>query len=90
MPEQPRAQLHVDAVRGMREQVRAKNPEDGLEYRDGGEADDQHVEGAERTVHQHLVDDHLEEQRRDERKQLQEERRNQDFPQQPPVFVDGA
>ena len=40
------------------------------------------------AVHQHLIDDHLEEQRRDERKQLQEERGDQHLAQEMPIFVD--
>ena len=40
------------------------------------------------AVYQHLVDDHLEEQRRDQSEQLQEERRDQHFAQEMPIFVD--
>ena len=42
--------------------------------RDDDEADDQHVERGQAAMHQHLVDDDLEEQRRDQGKELQEER----------------
>ena len=41
-------------------------------------------------MHQHLVDDHLEEQRRDQAEQLQEERRDQNFAQEMAIFVDRA
>ncbi len=41
-------------------------------------------------MHQHLVDDHLEEQRRDQGEQLQEERRDQHFAQEAAIFVDRA
>jgi len=37
------------------------------------------MQGGERLVHQHLVDHHLEEQRHEQREQLQEERGDQDF-----------
>ena len=43
-----------------------------------------------RAMHQHLVDDHLEEQRRDQREELQEERRDQHLAQETPIFVDRA
>ena len=39
-------------------------------------------------MHQHLVDDHLKEQRRDQGEQLQEERRDQHLAQEMPIFVD--
>ena len=37
-------------------------------------ADDQHIERAEAAMHQHLVDDDLEEERRDQREELEKER----------------
>ena len=40
------------------------------------------------AVHQHLVDDHLEEQRRDQGEQLQEERGDQHLAQKMAIFVD--
>ena len=46
----------------MRQQIGAQNPKDGLEYRDRHQADDQHIERAERMVQQHLANDDLEEQ----------------------------
>ncbi len=88
--EQPRAELDVDAVGGVGEQVGAQDAQNGLESRDRHKADHQHVEGAERAVHQHLVDDHLEEQRRDQAEQLQEERRDQHLAQQATILVDRA
>ena len=54
------------------------------------QADDQHVERAHAAMHQHLVDDDLEEQRRDEREELQEERGDQHLAEQAAVFVDRA
>ena len=41
-------------------------------------------------MHQHLVDHHLEEQRRDEREELQEERGDQHLAEQPAILVDRA
>ena len=82
MAEQPRAQLDVDAVGRVREQIGAQDAEHGLEQRDRDEADDQHVERAQRAMHQHLVDHDLEEQRRDQREELQEERGDQHLAEQ--------
>jgi hypothetical protein len=56
VPEQPRAQLDIDAVRGMREEIGAKPAHDGFEQRDADKADDELVERGLRPVHEHLVD----------------------------------
>ncbi len=87
MPEQPRAELDVDAVGRVREQVGAQNTHDRLEYADGDETEDEHVEGAHAAMHEHLVDHHLEEQRGDQREELQEEGGDQHLGEKPPVFV---
>jgi hypothetical protein len=88
--EQARAQLNVDAVGGVREDVGAERTEHSLEDRDGDEADQQHVERRHAAMHQHLVHHHLEEQGRDQREDLQEERGEQDLAQQVAVLVDRA
>ena len=90
MAEQPCAELDVDAVGGVGEQVGAQDPEDDLEERHCREPDHQHVQRAQAAVHQDLVDHHLEEQRRHQREYLQKERGNQDFGEEPAVFVDRA
>src|SRR4051812_38469809 len=53
-------------------EIRAQNPENRFKHRNGNEPDDQHIEGAQAAMHQHLVDHHLEKQRRNKRKDLQE------------------
>ena len=63
---QARAKFDVDTVGGVREQIGPQDSQHGLEHRDRHQSDNQHVEGAQGPVHQHLVDDHLEEQRRNE------------------------
>ena len=88
MVEQARAEFDVDAIGGVREQIGPQDAQNGLENRDRQQTDDQHVEGAQRPVYQHLVDDDLEEQRRDQGEQLQEERRDQHLAQKMPIFVD--
>ena len=90
MMKQARAQLDVDAVGRVRKQIVAQDSEHGVEQRDDDEADDEHVERGQRAVHQHLVDHDLEEQWRDQRKQLEEERGGQHLAEQPPVFADRA
>jgi hypothetical protein len=88
--EQAGAELDVDAVGGVGEEISAQDGHDGLEGRDREKADHQHVEGTERAVHQDLVDDDLEEQRRDQAEELQEERRHQHLAQEAAILVDRA
>src|SRR5262249_61580290 len=90
MSEQPSAELDIDAIGRMREQIGAQRTEHRLEYRDGHQADDQHLEGAHAPVHQHLVDHDLEEQRADQREDLKKQRGYQDFGEQTAILVDGA
>ena len=82
MAEQPGAQLDVDPVGRMRKKISAQDAEDGLENRNRHQPDDQHIERAQRAMHQHLVDDHLKEQRRDQREQLQKERGDEHLAEQ--------
>ena len=65
----------------------AQRAEQGLKDRDRDQAGHQHVERGQTVMHQHLVDHHLEKQRRDQRKQLQEERSDQHLGQEPAIFV---
>jgi hypothetical protein len=87
--EEPRAELDVDAVRGVGEDVSPQNAKHGLEHRDGHQPDDEDVEGADAAMHQDLVDHDLEEQRGDEAEQLQHERRQENLGQARAVLVDG-
>ena len=86
--EQARTQLDVDAVGGVREQIGALDAEDGLEQRDRHQTHHQHLQRRQAAVHQHLVDDHLEEQRRDQREELQEERGDEHLAEEASIFVD--
>ena len=86
---QARAKFDVDAVGGMREQICPQHPQHRFKNRNRHQADSQHVEGAQGAMDQNLVDDHLEEQRRDQAKQLQKERCDQHLAQQMPVFANG-
>ena len=70
--------------------IGAQDAENALEHRNRHQADDQDIERGEAAMHQHLVDHDLEEQRRDQREQLQEERGDQHLAQQMAVFVDRA
>ncbi|MET3313044.1 uncharacterized protein with von Willebrand factor type A (vWA) domain [Bradyrhizobium japonicum] len=88
--EQPRAEFDVDAVRGVREQIDAQRAENSLEHSQRDEAHNQNVERAHASMHEHLVDHDLEEQRRDESEDLEEERRGQHFAKQSAIFVDST
>ncbi len=79
MAEQLRAQAHINPIRRMGKQVGAESAERRIEDCKRDHADRQYMQGSEPFVHKHLVDDDLREQRRQQRKQLQEERGDQDF-----------
>src|SRR5436309_3393770 len=85
--EQARAKLDIDTTRRVREHVGAQSTQRALENRDCNEPDDQDIERGEPAMDKHLVDHDLEEDRRDKGKELQEERSDQDFGQNPAVFV---
>ncbi len=88
MAEEAGAELDVDPVGGVREDIGSQDAEHGLEDRNGDEADDQHVERAEAAVHEHLVDHDLEEQGRDQAEELEEEGRDENARQHLAIFVD--
>ncbi|MBP1063435.1 hypothetical protein JOE51_004902 [Bradyrhizobium japonicum] len=88
MTKQPGAELDVDAVRRVCEQVDAQRSENGLEQGQRDETRDQDIERADASMHEYLVDDDLEEQRGDEGKDLKEERRDQHFAEKPAILVD--
>ena len=66
--EEPRAQLDIDAVGGVGEEIGAQAAEDDLENREQAEPERQHLQGRQAAMDQHLVDDDLEEQRRQQRR----------------------
>ena len=86
----PRAQLDVDAIGRMGKKVGTQGAERCLEHRDNSKTDDQNFERAQSTMHENLVDDDLEEQRADEREDLQEERSDQHLAQQAAIFMYGT
>ena len=88
--EQAGAQLDIDAVGRVREQIGAQDAQNCLEQRNGDQPDDQNIERAECPIDQNLVDDDLEEQRRNQRKELEEERGDENLAEQIAVLVDGA
>ena len=61
MPEQSCPKLDVDAVRRMGEDVSAQARQQAFEDRDRDEAEHENVERRKSAVHEHLVDDDLEE-----------------------------
>ena len=81
MREQLLPELDVDPVRRMRQDVGPKILENDVEQADDGDAADQHEQGRVAFVGQDLVDHDLKEQRRDQREDLDEQRREQDIGQ---------
>ena len=82
MIEQLGPQGHVDAVGGVGEQIGAQPRQHHLEHRHRQQTDSQHIQGGQPAMHQHLVDHHLKEQRRDQGEQLDEEGGDQHFAEQ--------
>jgi hypothetical protein len=72
------------------EHIGPQDAENGLEDADRDQADHQDVERAHAAMHQHLVDDDLEEHRRDQRKELEKERGDQHLAEQSAIFLDRA
>jgi hypothetical protein len=75
MSEQLCAQADVDAVRRVGEEIGAQATEQCFKATQGQHADGQHVQCGDALVHQDFVCDDLKEQGRQQRKELQEERR---------------
>ena len=88
MAKQPRAQLNVDPVGGVGQDVGAQAAQHDLKQGHDRQAQGQHLEGRQTPVHEHLVDDHLEEQRREQGKELNEEGADQDLGQRLTVLLD--
>ena len=72
MAKQPGAKFYVDAVRRMREEISPQRAKNRFEKENCHKAYDQHIERAEASMHKHLVDHDLEEERRNKRKELEE------------------
>ena len=72
MAEQPATQLDIDPVGGMRQRIGAQILQEYVEQPDRHKPDDEHDERRIAAVGQDLVDDHLKEEWRNQRKQLNE------------------
>ncbi len=90
MVEQSRTKLHVDATGGMGEHVAAQPRQDYFEDRHHQQTDGNHVQRREPAVHQHLVHHHLEEQRRNQREEIEHEGNQQHLAKKLAVFDDGG
>ena len=75
---------------GVAEHVAAQDVERAFEQHDHHQTEDQHVQRREPSVYQHLVHDHLEKERTDQREELQEQRDRQHLAQQAPVLDDAG
>ena len=62
----------------------------GFERRNANEFKYEHVECAQRMTYQHLIDDNLEEEGRNETQQLQKQRSNENFAEQMAILVNSA
>jgi hypothetical protein len=81
MTEQAGAECHVDSIRRVRHQVHLEHREDGFEHDHDEHSRGQHMQRRNALVHQHLVDDHLCEQRGRQTEQLNHEGRGQNLAQ---------
>ena len=90
MREQALAEFDVDPIGGVRERVGAQILQRHVEQADDDEAADEHEQGLVAAMGQHLVDDHLEEQRRRERENLHEQRRRQHMAERTAIAPDGG
>ena len=61
MSEQARAKFNIYAIGRVGEHIRPQNSKDGLEQCYRNKTNNQHIERAHATMHEHLVDHHLEE-----------------------------
>ena len=66
MVEQPGAELDINLVGRLTEYEGSERSEDHFEQRDDRKADHQHIKRRKAAMHQHLIDDDLKEQRRNE------------------------
>ncbi len=89
MREQALTEFDVDAVGGVRQRICAQVLQRDVEQADDDEARDHHEQGLVALVRQHLVDDHLENQRRRQGEDLDEQRRREHMPERLAVTPDG-
>ena len=90
MRKQPLAELDVDPIGGMRERIGAQVLERHVEQADDDEPADKHEQSLVAAMGQHLVDDHLEEQRRGQGENLHEQRRRQHMAERTAIAPDGG
>ncbi len=87
MFEQLGAQFHVDAVGGVAEQVVAHGAQHDLKDTHAQQRDHHHVQCRQRAVRQHLVNDHLKNERSDQRNDLHKQRSQQNLAHQSAVLA---
>ena len=89
MSEQALAELDVDAVGGVRQRIGAQVLQRDVEQADDHETGDHHEQGFVTLVGQHLVDDDLEDQRRRESEDLNEQGRREHMPERSAIAPEG-
>ena len=86
MPEQTRAQFHINTRSRMCKQIRPQTAQHNLKQRHHQQSHRHHIQSRESPMYQHLVHHHLEKQRCNQCKQLQHHRHHQYLKKQPAVF----
>ncbi len=90
MGEQALAELDVDPVGGVGQRIGAQILKRHVEQADGDKPADEHEQGLVAAMGQHLVDHHLEEQRRRESENLHEQRGRQHMAERTAIPPDGG
>jgi len=90
MREQALAELDVDPIGGVRQRIGAQVLQRHVEQADDDEPPDEHEQGLIAAMGQHLVDDHLEEERRRQGENLHEQRRRDHMAERAAIAPDGG
>ncbi len=90
MREQSLAELDVDPIGGVGERIGAQVLQRRVEQTDGHKARHEHEQGLIAAVREHLVDHHLEEQRRREGENLHKQRGRQHMAERTAIAPDGG
>ena len=86
MVKQACAEFHINTTGGVGKHVTAQTRQRDFEDRHHQQTRRNHIQRGQPVMHQHLVHDHLEEQRRNQREQVEHERHQQHFTQQLAIF----
>ena len=82
------SKFYVNPGGGVRKSIGSQSPEHGFKNPDTNQRNHQNIKARQPAVDQHLVNYHLKQQRRHQRKQLQKERGQNNLAEQPAIFHD--